>query len=271
MVASTTPKPRAFLKRLVNDPKTALTIATTAQNRFLHPDVRQFFYDKYGGTRLGSQELEGKLIDDNPDALWKRDMLDRDRVPRPPVELKRVVIGVDPSGGEGSESDEQGIIVAGTGPAPDEWVRTSDQISMGLPHGFVLADYSGKYSPQGWGGRVVQAWLDWKADAVVVETNFGGDMAKAVIETAAKERGLWINIQTKNASRGKKIRAEPVAMLYDQGRVHHVSAGSSGLVTLEDEMCAWTPDASWSPNRLDAAVWALSELLIQGSVGVWLI
>jgi phage terminase large subunit-like protein len=271
MVASTTPKPRAFLKQLVNDPKTALTVATTAQNKFLHPDVRQFFYDKYGGTRLGSQELEGRLIDDNPDALWNRDLLDRNRVARVPTELKRVVIGVDPSGGDNANSDEVGIIVAATGPAPDEWIRSSDQISAGLPHAYVLADYSGKMSPSAWGAKVVQAWLDWKADLVVLESNFGGAMAEAVIQTAAKERGMWIGVQMRNASRGKKIRADPVSMLYDQSRVHHVSAGSSGLSQVEDEMCAWTVDSSWSPNRLDALVWAVTELLVQGSVGVWLL
>jgi phage terminase large subunit-like protein len=268
-VASTTPKPRPFLKTLVNDPKTALTIATTAQNRFLHPDVRQFFYDKYSGTRLGRQELEGKLIDDNPDSFWNRTMLDRDRVARPPQELRRVVIGVDPSGGSGIGNDEQGIVVCGVGVPPDDWIADSTQLSTGLPHGYVLADYSCKKSPQGWGERVVQAWLDWKADIIIVESNFGGDMAKAVIETASKERGVFCNVQLRSASRGKAIRAEPVAMLCDQGRVHHV--GVNALSELEDEMCTWEPGSNWSPNRLDSYVWAMTELLVQGSVGVWII
>src|SRR5215471_410108 len=269
-VASTTPKPRKRLKDLVADPKTALTIATTAQNRFLHPDVRQFFYDKYSGTRLGRQELEGKLIDDNPDSFWNRALLDAHRVPRPPTDLRRVVIGVDPSGGQGAENDEQGIMVCGVGPAPDDWVADSTQLSTTLPHGYVIADYSCKLNPEGWGARVVQAWLDWKADLIVVETNFGGDMAVAVIETAARERGVFCNVQKRSASRGKAIRAEPVAMLYEQGRVHHV--GVNALTELEDEQCTWDPvSTAWSPNRLDAAVWSLTELLVQGSVGVWLI
>src|SRR5499427_1691794 len=269
-VASTTPKPRKRIKDLVNDPKTALTIATTAQNRFLHADVRQFFYDKYAGTRLGRQELEGKLIDDNPDSFWNRALLDSQRVPRAPTDLRRVVIGVDPSGGAGAENDEQGIVVCGVGPAPDNWVADSTQLSGALPHGYVIADYSCKLHPEGWGARVVQAWLDWKADLIVVETNFGGDMAMAVIETAARERGIYCNVQKRSASRGKAIRAEPVAMLYDQGRVHHV--GVNGLTELEDEMCTWDPvTTGWSPNRLDAAVWSLTELLVQGSVGVWVI
>jgi phage terminase large subunit-like protein len=270
-VASTTPKPRKRIKDLLKDPQTAVTMATTAQNRFLHPEVRQFFYDKYAGTRLGLQELEGKLIDDNPDSFWHRHILDRDRVARVPQELKRVVIGVDPSGGEGRENDEQGIIVCGTAPPPEDFVKTSDQLSPDTKHGYVLADYSCKLSPEGWGGRVVQAYLDWKADLVVVESNFGGDMARSVIETAARERGTWVNVQMRNSSRGKAIRAEPVSMLYDQGRVHHVTSGGNALVLLEDEMCTWEPDSAWSPNRLDACVWAMTELLIQGSVGVWLI
>ncbi len=157
------------------------------------------------------------------------------------VMLKRIVVGVDPAASANESSDETGIVVAGLG---DDG------------HGYVLADYSGRYTPEGWGKRAVEAFERYKADRFIVEGNNGGEMATHVIKT------VWPNAPIKlvHASKGKAARAEPVAALYEQGKVHHVGMFSE----LEDQLCTWEPLGNdRSPDRLDALVWALTELMVK--------
>jgi phage terminase large subunit-like protein len=198
---------------------------------------------KYAGTRLGRQELDGEIVDDVPGALWTRAMLDACRVEKAP-EMARVVIGVDPSGtgGADDEGDPVGIVAAGRGVDG---------------RGYLLGDYTCKLSPDAWARRAVTAYYQKEADRIVAERNFGGAMVQAVIRTADA------NVPYKEvvASRGKVARAEPVAALFEQGRVSIVGS----FQELEDEMVLMTSsgfNGEGSPNRVDAAVWALTEVML---------
>lgn len=155
-------------------------------------------------------------------------------------DLTRIVIGVDPTG---STSNECGIVVAGLGTNGD---------------GYVLDDKSLTGSPNEWANAIVDAYIQWGVDRVVAERNYGGDMVESVIMQAALERKVNLSFKFVVATRGKAIRAEPVAALYERLRVHHVGT----FPALENEYCNWTPDSGYSPNRLDAAVWALTELML---------
>jgi phage terminase large subunit-like protein len=235
-VVTTTPKPTEIIRRLISDPTTSVTRGSTYENR---ANLAPAFFDqiirRYEGTRIGRQELLAELLDDIEGALWTRAMIDAARVSEHP-DLVRVGIGVDPSGGTGEGHDEQGIIIVG-------WGVDSE--------GYVLADRSCKLSPDGWGKRVVQAYQEFSADMVYVEKNFGGDMAIATIETAARALDAFVPVTAVTASRGKAVRAEPVAALYEQGKMHHVGS----FATLEDQLCTWVPGMSGvSPDRLDALV-----------------
>jgi predicted phage terminase large subunit-like protein len=254
VVASTTPKPRRKLTELMALEGTVITRARTSDNPHLHADVRARLYERYQGTRLGRQELLGEILTDVPGALWSRDLIEACRVRNVAgVDLVRVVVGVDPSGGHTDAHDAQGIVVVGLG---DDG------------HGYVLEDASCRLSPDGWGRRVVRAYDEFGADRVVVEANFGGEMARHVVETAAAAMGTWVPVELVTASRGKMVRAEPVSALYEQGRMHHVGS----LPDLEDELTGWVPGAGdRSPDRLDALVWAATALVIerQGAVHIW--
>ena len=241
-VASTTPKPRKLLTELINARTTAVTRATTDDNPALsEPYLRRL--ERYRGTRLGRQELGGEILTDVPGALWTYAMLD-DRRPIPD-DLVRVVVAVDPSGGSGPENDEQGIVVAGLG---------ADG------RGYVLADRSCKLSTDGWGGRALRAYLDFSADSVVGEANFGGDMVESVVRNAARALEMASpHYKAVHASRAKAVRAQPVAQLYEQRRVSHCDV----FEDLETELTSWTPEDGRSPNRLDALVWALTELMVK--------
>ena len=248
-VASTTPKPRTLIKALVADrAHVAVTRATTADNPHLAERVRERYYARYGGTRLGRQELGGELLDEIEGALWTLAMLD-DRRAAPP-DLARCVVAVDPSGGSDPENDEQGIVACGLG---------ADG------RGYVLADRSCKLSPDGWGRRAVQAYVDFSADAIIGEANYGGDMVAAVVKTAARAMGVSVVYKAVHASRGKAVRAQPISALYEQGRVSHCEV----LAELEEELTSWTPESGRSPNRLDALVWALTELMVKDQRSVY--
>ena len=178
-------------------------------------------------------------------ALWTREQIANLRRAAAP-ELRRVVVAVDPSGGDKERNDEVGIVVVGI----------DDQ-----KHGYVLADYSGKYSPDKWGQKVVEAYKRWSADRIVAESNFGGDMVEAIIKQSDRQAP----VRMVHASRGKAVRAEPVAALYEQGRIHHIGSHHG----LEDEMVTWEPFPSQdtlgrgdSPNRIDAMVWGFTDLLL---------
>lgn len=239
VLVTTTPRPVQTIKDLLARPDVCVQRGRTMDNAAnLAPAALAHLEATYGGTRLGRQELEGELLEDVEGALWTRHQLDSCRLAEAP-RLKRIVVGVDPSGGHA----ETGIVVAGLG--------TDGK-------GYVLADCSAQGSPDAWGRAVVEAWRGWGADRVVVETNFGGAMAEQVIRTV--DRNVPLRVVT--ASKGKIPRAEPVAALYEQHRVHHCGR----FPKLEDQMATWTAEDKVSPDRMDAMVWALSELMLTGKL-----
>ena len=233
-VATTTPRPIPLLRRLLGEAGTAVSRAPTAENsKFLAGAFLENVVARYRGTRLGRQELDAELIEDSPDALWRRADIEAARVLCAP-ELRRIVVAVDPPASSGARSDACGIVAAGV-----------DRDGVG----YVLADATAqRLSPAGWARRVVELYHRLEADRIVAEVNQGGDMVEAVIRQA--DGG--VPVEKVRASRGKFLRAEPVAALYERGRVKHVGA----FPALEDEMCDFTPD------RLDALVWALSALML---------
>ncbi len=239
-LVTTTPRTTRLLRRLLADPATAVTRMPTDRNwKHLAPKFLTEVVGRYAGTVLGRQELEGELIEDLPGALWTRDMFRRCEG----AACGRIVVAVDPPASGTKRSDACGIVVAG---------RTDGDGAV------VLADLSfGPARPEQWASRAVQAFSDYGADCIVAEVNQGGDMVKAVI--AQQDRD--VPVRAVHALRGKWLRAEPVAALYARGRVTHVA----GLTALEDEMCSFGADGrseGHSPDRVDALVWALTELLL---------
>ena len=236
VVVSTTPKPRKKYIEIRSDPRTKKTGASTSANPHLSQDVRDDYYAEYGGTRIGRQELDAEILTDTPGALWTHAMLEGRRAA---PDLTRVVVAIDPAVTSGEGSDETGIIVAGLGVDG---------------RGYVLADRSCRQSPDGWASRAVQAFDDYQADAVLAETNNGGDLVEQTIRTVRRT----IPYRKVTASRGKQTRAQPVAALYEQGKVSHTEV----FPELEEQLTTWTPESGRSPDRLDALVWALTELMV---------
>lgn len=247
-VSATTPKPRQLIKQLDRGEErdVVVTRGTTNDNPHLEQEIRDELFESYGGTAMGMQELEGRIIDQDPGALWHREHLELGRVVEAPS-MKHVTVGVDPSGGAG----EQGIVVVGRLDLPT--IIPGLEGPRNRPHGYVLADRTCHLSPNGWGREAVVAALDFEADDIAVEVNYGGDMAVSVIRGAAEALGVPIAIKQVRASRGKRVRAEPVSALAepDRRQWHHVGT----FEQLEDQLCTWTPDLDWSPDRLDAMVW----------------
>jgi phage terminase large subunit-like protein len=243
-VITTTPKPTKLIKMLANSKSTYLTQGTTYDNRSnLAPAFFDTIITKYEGTRLGRQELNAEILEDRPGALWTLKAIDTDRVSRLP-ELRRVVVGVDPAVSSGDESAEWGIVCVAEGASPSgqEWP----------PHYYVLDDLSGRYTPNDAAKVVVSSYKAYKADRIVAEVNNGGDLVEAILRNVDHAFAY----KAVHASRGKLTRAEPIAALYEQHRVHHVR--TFGM--LEDQMCDYVPMTSKSPDRMDALVWALTEL-----------
>ena len=239
-VITTTPRPTALLKKIMADEATVISRATTFANAGnLAPAFMRDIEARYGGTRLGRQELMGELIEDDPDALFKRELIELARVKLAP-NLRRVVVAVDPPAGFGKKSNACGIVVAGVCIAGDVYIL-EDATIRGL-------------RPAQWAKRCVKLFQDWKADRIVAEVNQGG----AMVEQVLREVNPDVSYKSVHASRGKAARAEPVAALYEQGRIHHVGAFSE----LEDEMCSQIRGGIHSPDRLDALVWAVTELLL---------
>ncbi|MEZ5841418.1 MAG: terminase family protein [Hyphomicrobiales bacterium] len=244
-VVTTTPRPIPLLRRLVEDGRVAVTHATTRMNAVnLAPGFLDAVVGRYAGTRLGRQELEGALIEDRADALWRRAGIEAGRIGEAPG-LARVVVAVDPPASHRKGADACGIVCAGVSPDGT---------------GYVLKDASlAGARPGEWAARAVAIWRRFEADALVAEVNQGGDMVAAVIA----EVDRTVPVTPVRATRGKWLRAEPVAALYEQGRVRHVGA----FPELEDEMCDFGPDglsSGHSPDRLDALVWALTALMLKG-------
>lgn len=245
-IASTTPKPRPLIKKLAKETphNVVITRASTDDNPYLEHHVREALYEEYGGAQIGRQELHAEILDEDKNALWRRKNIDEHRIkPEAAPSFRKITVGVDPSGGAG----EQGIIVVGK--------SVMDVIVDGKlktrAEGYVLDDRTVQESPDGWGRAAVRAAVDWEADDIVVETNFGGDMAVATIAGAAEKMGINIPIRQTRASRGKRVRAEPVAALSERGMWHHVGV----FEQLEDQLVTWTEDLGFSPDRLDAMVW----------------
>lgn len=237
-VVTTTPRPLPMLKTLRDLASTAVTAGSTYENEAnLSPAFMEDIRRQYEGTRIGRQELHAEILDDIPGALWNHAGIDRDRRDTLP-DMARVVAGIDPAVTSGEDSDETGIIGAGKGVDGDY---------------YVFADASCRLSPDGWARRAVNVYHEHNADRLIAEANNGGEMVALTIRTVDSR----VPVKLVHASRGKRTRAEPIAALYEQGRVHHVG----GLPTLEDQMCSFAPDSyDGSPDRVDALVWALTEL-----------
>jgi phage terminase large subunit-like protein len=239
-VITTTPRPIALLKRLIADPATALTHAGTSANAYnLAPAFLGTIVKRYQGTQLGRQELDGEIIEERSGALWTRARLEACRVEVAPP-CSRIVVAVDPPGSAGKDSSACGLVAAG---------RHGDLV-------YVLADETAAgLSPAGWAAKAIALWRRLEADCLVVEVNQGGDMVRAVIRSEDSS----VPVTPVRAHRAKYVRAEPVAALYEQGRVKRAGA----FPALEDEMCDFGPDglsSGRSPDRLDALVWAVSAL-----------
>ncbi len=250
---TTTPRSVAVLRQLLDAPSTVVSHAPTEANR---ANLADSFLDevnrRYAGTRLGRQELEGVLLDDREGALWSTALIEAHRIADTPM-LDRIVVAIDPPTTAKVGSDECGIVVVGaqTIGAPQEWraVVLEDATVQGV-------------SPTGWAQAAMDAMDRWGGDKLVAEVNQGGDMVSAVI----RQIDPLAPIQTVHASKGKVARAEPVASLYEQGRVSHLR----DLGALEDQMCRMTSrgyEGKGSPDRVDALVWALHELMIVPSKG----
>lgn len=272
-ILTTTPRPKVWLREIMRDPGTVTIRGRTMDNAAnLDPrQVRQLLV-RYKGTTIGRQELDGELFDEAPGALWKRTMLDEKRrqdvVPLSlrerwalsmavddelrdktaaavlsNLQLSRIVVAVDPATSAEEGSDETGVVVMGADAQNHLW---------------LLDDVSDRYTPNGWAMAAQKSFLRWKADRIVTEKNQGGDMVESTLRGV--DRNLPISLV--HASRGKAIRAEPVASAYEQGRGHHIRV----FMDLEDQLCGWEPGDADSPDRLDALVWAGTELLGQGPV-----
>ena len=253
-IITTTPRPCALLHGLTQDPDIVTTHATTYSNtKYLSPKYLDTIIKKYKNTRYGRQEIEGILLDGFDGALWSRELLDQNRIDPAltPTMFDRIVVGVDPPVTSGEKADECGIIVAGA-------VGTMKE---GQPcyKIYILADYTVKgLTPHGWAEQVVRAYNDYKADRIVAESNQGGDMVRSMIQNIAPNisyRAAW-------ARRGKILRAEPIAALYEQEMIFHVGH----FHALEDQMCVFTLDHIYlhnakSPDRVDALVWAVTDIL----------
>ena len=245
ILATTTPKPTPLVRRILATANHVVRGSTFDNSANLSAEVLAELKQKHDGTRLGRQELYAEILEDVPGALWSRGMLESARVKTCGVNLRRVVVAVDPSGGAGEDNDEQGIVAVGLGMDG---------------HGYVLEDASCKLSPDGWGKAAVRAYVRHQADRILWERNFGGEMVEHVITTAAKELGVQVATREVKASRGKVVRAEPCAALYEQQRIHHVGS----FPQLEDQLCLFTPSGEFqkSPDRADALVWAITDLML---------
>lgn len=278
MIIATTPRPTEVIKQLVGvaghrrDPKTHVVYGHTRENASNLSE--EFFHAIVGdleGTRLGQQELEGAILIDAPGALWKTSSfqyVDESAVP----DLRSVVVAVDPNVGG---VDETGIVVCGVGPAPGESAESIRPAASSASaaarrlariNGYVIADRSlagarsgQPTSPDAWGRRAIEAFHDYKADVIVAESNNGGDLVAHTLKTIDPS----VPVKLVHASRGKQTRAEPIAALYEQGRVWHVGR----LRELEDQLTSWDPiNSRKSPDRLDALVWGLHHLMGKGKI-----
>lgn len=244
-IITTTPRPLPLIRKLLNDPTTFVTRGRTWDNsdNLAAPFLKQI-RERYEGTRLGRQELEGEVLDDIPGALWSRDSIDSNRKKEAP-ELERIVVSVDPAATSGEDADETGIVAVGIAKDADGYTR-----------GYVLADRSLRGTPEEWAKAAVALYHEFDADRIVAEKNQGGEMVEAILRTVDRN----VPVTLVHATRGKYVRAEPISALYEQGRIHHVGR----FDMLEDQMCLFTPDMDrkkdGSPDRVDALVWGITAV-----------
>ena len=242
-VVTTTPKPIEILRELLAREDVRVTRGSTYENRaFLASGFLDQIERRYEGSSTGRQEIYAEMLDEAEGALWRRDWIESARRRAAP-DLRKVVVAIDPAVTAGAGSDETGIIVAGRDDG----------------RAYVLDDGSGRMSPDGWARRAMSLFRERRADRIIAEVNNGGDLVRHTLKVAAD--GAPVPFKQVRASRGKYARAEPVAALYERGKVHHVGA----FPQLEDQMCAWEPESGVSPDRADALVWAITELLINRS------
>ena len=247
VVATTTPRPVKLIRQLVKDSGTVMQGGSLLENvDNLAPSWAKIILDRYEGSRLGRQEIDGVLLEDTPGALWKRPWIDDQRWKWDTYEKAdrlRVVVAVDPSGSDSEEADEAGIVTAA---------------DIGGGEYAVVDDRSGRMSPSAWAGLALDSYDDLEADLIVAEKNYGGLMVEETIRNVAIARGIAVPpIKLINAKRGKVLRAQPVATLYQQKRVHHVGI----LPELEDQQCNFDPlNMPENDDRTDACVYALIEL-----------
>ena len=244
LFVTTTPKTTKLLRAILEDDKTVISKGSTYDNS---ANLADTFLDAvrktYEGTRLGRQELYAEILDEASGALWSRELLAKCEIRKGDVpDLNRVIVSIDPAITSKTDSDLTGIVVAGV-----------DVNGVA----YVLEDHTGRYTPQQWASKAVNLYYEHMADRIVAERNQGGDMVRHTLHTEDET----IPIKLVHASRGKMARAEPVSALYEQGKVKHVK----GLNELEDQMVQWEPLGSkGSPDRLDACVWAITDLSLNG-------
>ena len=238
-VITTTPKPNKLIKDLVERNDVIVTSGSTFENeQNLADSALKMLKEKYEGTTLGRQELYAEIIDTIDGALWTNDLIERSRLHQDiEQDLSQIIVAIDPAVTANANSDETGILVVGKD-YNNEY--------------YVLEDLSGRHSADKWGRIAVNAYYEWNADRIVAEVNNGGDLVERLI------RNIDTNVSYRSvrATRGKILRAEPIAALYEQNRVHHVGV----LSELESQMCSYTGETNTSPDRLDALVWGLTEL-----------
>ena len=250
VVVTTTPKPIPLIKDLLKRKDTYTTTGSTFENKenLAEASLSQL-KEKYEGTRLGRQELYAEVLEDVEGSLWSRDMIESSmiRYNEKLPSFKRIVIAVDPAVTANKRSDETGVVVC----AEDFQGKY-----------YILNDLSGKYSPDAWAKKVVEAYESYKADKVIAEVNNGGDLVERVVKTVDRN----VNYKSVRATRGKFVRAEPIAALYEQKRVRHLNRFN----LLEDQLCSYNPEiTSQSPDRLDALVWGLTELSARSGIASW--
>jgi phage terminase large subunit-like protein len=250
-IVTTTPRPIPIIKSMVEDEQVHVTRGSSYENiSNLAPSFIRRVIRKYEGTRVGRQELHAEVLTDMPGALWTYEMIEKCRVTRIP-EMVRIVVAVDPAVSASEDSDETGIVVCGFG-------------VDGL--GYVLRDYSGRYSPEAWAQKAIDAYYDYTADRIVAEVNNGGDL----VETVIRSKDSRVSYKDVHASRGKIRRAEPIAALYERGMVRH----HGQFAAMEDQMTTYNPAEAQtpterrrtkmlSPDRMDAMVWGFTELMLK--------
>jgi len=247
-IITTTPKPTKIIRNLMSRPDVHIHRGSTFDNAAnLAPQALEALKERYAGTNLGRQELYAEILDDTEGALWNYQNLEKTRVTIEQVpELVRVVVAIDPAVTNNEGSDETGIVVAGVG-VDGRY--------------YVLDDISGRMSADHWARQSVQAYYKYEADRIVAEVNNGGDLVERLLRTV----DTAVPYTPVTASRGKMVRAEPIAAMYEQDKVSHVGT----FPQLEEQLCTFTLGSKTSPDRLDALVWALTELSLSSGKAVW--